>query len=132
FGDGPFLFQHDCAPVHKARYIKTWMSEFGVEELDCPAQSSGLNPIEHVWDELEWSLQARPSRPTAVSDLTNALLDKCSKIHYKHTPKSCRKPSQKSRSCYSCKGHNVVISPRYHTRDKLTSATAPSFSLHIL
>ena len=26
FGDGPFLFQHDCAPVHKARSIKTWMS----------------------------------------------------------------------------------------------------------
>ena len=23
FGDGPFLFQHDCAPVHKARSIKT-------------------------------------------------------------------------------------------------------------
>ena len=24
FGDGPFLFQHDCAPVHKATSIKTW------------------------------------------------------------------------------------------------------------
>ena len=34
FGDGPFLFQHDCAPVLKARSIKTWMSEFVVEELD--------------------------------------------------------------------------------------------------
>ncbi|KAK3573525.1 hypothetical protein QTP86_026051 [Hemibagrus guttatus] len=33
FGYGPFLFQHDCTPVHKARSIKTWMSEFGVEEL---------------------------------------------------------------------------------------------------
>ena len=29
--------QHDCAPVHKARSIKTWMSAFGVEELDCHA-----------------------------------------------------------------------------------------------
>ena len=34
FGEGPFLFQHDCAPVHKARTIKTWFDEFGVEELD--------------------------------------------------------------------------------------------------
>ncbi|KAK3545507.1 hypothetical protein QTP70_007761 [Hemibagrus guttatus] len=32
FGDDPFLFQHDCTPVHKASSIKTWMSEFGVEE----------------------------------------------------------------------------------------------------
>ncbi|KAK3511606.1 hypothetical protein QTP70_011542 [Hemibagrus guttatus] len=75
FGDDPFLFQHDCTPVHKARFIKTWMSEFGVEELDWPAQSPDLNAIEHLWDELERRLRARPSRPTSVPDLTNALLE---------------------------------------------------------
>ncbi|KAK3531093.1 hypothetical protein QTP70_010360 [Hemibagrus guttatus] len=37
FGDDPFLFQHDCTSVHKA------MSDFGVEELDWPAQSPDLN-----------------------------------------------------------------------------------------
>ena len=31
FGVGPFLFEHDCTPVHKARSIKTWMREFGVD-----------------------------------------------------------------------------------------------------
>ncbi|KAK3553743.1 hypothetical protein QTP70_007604 [Hemibagrus guttatus] len=80
FGDDPFLFQHDCTPVTKARTIKTWMSEFGVEELDCPAQSPDLNPIEHLWDELERRLRARPSRPTSVPDLTNVLLEERSKI----------------------------------------------------
>jgi len=75
FGDGPFLFQHDCAPVHKARSVKTWMSQFGVEELDWPAQSPDLNLIEHLWDELERRLRARHSRPTSVSVLTNALLE---------------------------------------------------------
>ncbi|KAK1790588.1 hypothetical protein P4O66_014464, partial [Electrophorus voltai] len=75
FGDGAFLFQHNCAPVQKARSIKTWMSEFGVEELDWPAQSPDLNPIEHLWDELEQRLRARPSPPTSVSDLTNVLLE---------------------------------------------------------
>ena len=51
------------------------MSEFGVEELDWPAQSPDLNPIEHLWDELERRLRAWPSHPTSVSDLTNALLE---------------------------------------------------------
>ncbi|KAK1797709.1 hypothetical protein P4O66_008077, partial [Electrophorus voltai] len=73
-GNRPFLFQHDYAPVYKVRSIKTWMSAFGVEELDWSAQSPVLNPIKHLWDELEWRLRARPSRPTPVSDLTNVLL----------------------------------------------------------
>ncbi|KAI4888987.1 hypothetical protein NFI96_031291 [Prochilodus magdalenae] len=80
FGDGPFLFQHDRTPVHRASSIKTWRSESGVEELDWPAQSPDLHPIEHLWDGLEWRLRARPSRPTSVSDLTNVLLEEWSEI----------------------------------------------------
>ena len=74
FGEGPFLFQHDNAPVHKARSIHKWFVMIGVEELDWPAQSPDLNPIEHLWDELEQRLQARPNRPTSVPDLTNAFV----------------------------------------------------------
>ena len=48
--------------------------EIGVEELDWPAQSPDLNPIEHLWDELERLLRARPNRLTSVLDLTNALV----------------------------------------------------------
>ncbi|KAI4881882.1 hypothetical protein NFI96_013958 [Prochilodus magdalenae] len=80
FGDGPFQFLQDCTPVHKASSIQTWMSEFGVGELDWPALSPDLHPIEHLWDELEWRLRARPSRPTSGSDLTNALLEEWSRI----------------------------------------------------
>ena len=33
FGEGPFLFQHDNASVHKVRFIQKWFVEIGVEEL---------------------------------------------------------------------------------------------------
>ena len=73
FGGGPFMFQHDNAPVHTARSMQKWFVEIGVEELDWPAQSPDLAPIEHLWYELERRLRARSNRPTSVPDLTNAL-----------------------------------------------------------
>ena len=45
FEEGPFLFQHDNASVHKARSVQKWFVKIGVEELDWPAQSPDLNPI---------------------------------------------------------------------------------------
>jgi hypothetical protein len=60
--------------VHKAKSIQKWCVKIIVEELDWPEQSSDLNPIKHLWDELERQLQARPNRPTSVPDFTNALV----------------------------------------------------------
>ena len=44
------------APVHKARSTQKLFVEIGVEELDWPEQSPDLNPIKHLWDELECRL----------------------------------------------------------------------------
>jgi len=53
--------------------MQKWFVEIGVEERDWPAQSPDPNPIEHLGDELEHRLRARPNCPTSVPDLTNAL-----------------------------------------------------------
>ena len=34
FGEGPFLFPRDNTPMCKARSVKKWFVEIGVEELD--------------------------------------------------------------------------------------------------
>jgi hypothetical protein len=45
--------------MHKVRSIQKWFVKIGVKELDWPAQSLNLNPIKHLWDELERQLRAR-------------------------------------------------------------------------
>ena len=45
-----------------------------MEEVDWAAQISDLNPIEHLWNELECQLRARLNRPTSVPNLTNTLV----------------------------------------------------------
>jgi hypothetical protein len=61
FREGPFLFQHGNVPMHTPRSIQKWFVEINVEELDWPAQSPELNPIES-----ERRLRAMPNRPTSV------------------------------------------------------------------
>lgn len=52
-----------------------WMSLVW-KNLIGPKLGPDLNPVEELWEELDWRLRAKPSHPTAVSDLTDALLDK--------------------------------------------------------
>jgi hypothetical protein len=46
-----------------------------VPEMEWRAQSLDLNPIEHLWDELESRLLSRPQRPTSLIALATTLQD---------------------------------------------------------
>ncbi len=47
YGDADFIFQQDLAPAHTAKGTKSWFNDHGVTELDWPANSPDLNPIEN-------------------------------------------------------------------------------------
>lgn len=54
------MSQHGSASVRKARKMKKWFSQLGEKEVLWPAQSSDLNPIQQLWDEMEHRMRARP------------------------------------------------------------------------
>lgn len=80
FGMDPCFYQDDNAPCHKAANVMTWYGENNVQRLQWPAQSPDLNPVEHLWDELERRLRSRPNRPNSPAALGTALQEEWAAI----------------------------------------------------
>ena len=51
--DSDMVFQHDNDPKHTAHIVRYGLSENYVERLIWPLFLPDLNPVEHLWDELE-------------------------------------------------------------------------------
>ncbi|GBB92439.1 hypothetical protein RclHR1_20010004 [Rhizophagus clarus] len=56
--------------------MKNFMEEMEINLLPWPGQSPDLNPIEHLWDELERRIRAKQNNPKNVGVL-EALLQEC-------------------------------------------------------
>ena len=61
-------FQHDGAPAHKAKCVRSWLIEKGIQCLEpWPGSSPDLNPIENCWAILKQKLAVH--KPTSLTDL---------------------------------------------------------------
>lgn len=58
-----------------------WYADNNVHRLDWPAQSPDLNPIEHLWDELDLRLRSREMLSISKIDGSVSFLTVCMHIY---------------------------------------------------
>lgn len=83
--ESDYIFQHDNDPKHTSKLVKSFLSEKGINVLEWPPQSPDLNPIEHMWDQLDREISI--NRRKSFQDFKEALFERW----YLITPKIIQK-----------------------------------------
>ena len=74
------MFQHDNARPHAAIVCQNFFQAHQIDVLDWPSRSPDLNPIEHLWDEIDQRIRNRPHPVQTRQELEAALHEEWQRI----------------------------------------------------
>ena len=73
-----WVYQHDNAPIHKARVVTDWLEDQGWTVVNHPPQSPDLNPIENLWNEINKDI--KKMTPRNLNELEKVIKEAWRKI----------------------------------------------------
>lgn len=70
---GTFIFQQGNDSKHTSKFTKAWMQDNGLDVLPWAPQSPDMNPIEHIWNEVDRRVRKRSPLPRSAEEMWEAL-----------------------------------------------------------
>lgn len=80
-----FIFQHDNAPIHKARIVQNYLEENHIRVLPWPSKSPDINPIENVWGEMAKFMYKHNFQPRTQDELRQRIMEAWDEITQEYT-----------------------------------------------
>ncbi|GFU22410.1 transposable element Tcb2 transposase [Trichonephila clavipes] len=78
-GDDFILMDNNCR-LYRANLVEEFLFGEGIAQMEWPACSPDMNPIEHVWDALGRQVADRQPPPQTLQELERALLEERGRI----------------------------------------------------
>ncbi|CAF2761239.1 unnamed protein product [Rotaria sp. Silwood2] len=102
-GGNQMVFQQDNDPKHTSHVVNNWFRKKGIERLFWPPFSPDVNPIEHLWDELERRMKKH--QPKNQDQLRQTLQAEWEGIGLDVTKKLVESVPSRLYECYRMKGY---------------------------
>ncbi len=98
-----FHFYQDNDSKHKARKVQEWLLYNFPKQIQTPAQSPHINPIENLWDELDLKVHTTPI--SLLTELRRCSQDEWEKLSLEYLCKILEKMPNRLRSVIKHKGN---------------------------
>jgi hypothetical protein len=79
--------------------------------MEWPALSPDLNPIEHVWDQLDRRVRKRRNPPLTIQEVTQALIEEWESIPQESLRRLVRSMPRRCEGIHSIKPHQSTENP---------------------
>ncbi|KAL0151970.1 hypothetical protein M9458_052688, partial [Cirrhinus mrigala] len=102
-----FVLMDDNAGPHRARLVTEFLEEEDISRMEWPARSPDLNPIEHIWEQLQSRVQARQVPLGALVELRTALLEEWQAIPQQNVQNLISSMQRRCEAVISFRGGNT-------------------------